>query len=746
MLTQTQSPHEERAVPGKGGKSGGKFGKFGKSGKSGDVDLGAQAQRHFEDRRAQSRQDGGQVICTTTIAGGMDFLARLSNFEAILVDEVAQATELSTAVPVVLRGANRLVLVGDHCQLPPAVLSPEAELRGLSVSVYSRLVQAGGLKPFLLDTQYRSHPKLAEFSSHAFYDGLLKSGIEESQRALPMGVPWPNAKCPIAFINVDAQEELEGDSKANSVEAQLVASLVGKVFQYGELNVSQVGVVTPYMAQVRRLRQMLRPVIPPGADFRLLECASVDNFQAHRLFGGPEQSRRKRGLPGGLAPPECDVDSRAARLVDLRERADLEAGEQKTAVLKTQALVGCLANDALGSLSKVSQDPIWHQWLTFAEQHECIVKDLPMPTPPSGANGKGMRPMPWGKGKVGGPRPQGRNPLLAAQEAARAAAEVSADLRQRADVSQEASRLQVRPPGPGLLPWMSQKPSRESLQIEDQLQQFAQVEAQLNQRQQALQQQQLQAAQLLFVNPIMANLQMQQIQKETLELQGRWSELSTQRAQLQEQKARAHPDPARSERGENHFFAPWNRPRASVVVERSEAAMALLRSAARFKHMWAAGDKQYVGCWEAVPKRLGNALGPVDYSKRTPVPKEWRDPKGERLDPPWQWHPWTRERRGDEAGFVEPPEAEASPAAPGSCGRCSSTTSLAESRRAESDDLQEFFRMEVAIVWWMFGCVFFVAPLNWWGKKYRMVHDHYPWFPKRQDGTHGVGPYAWFFE
>ncbi|CAK9006786.1 Regulator of nonsense transcripts 1 homolog (ATP-dependent helicase UPF1) [Durusdinium trenchii] len=529
----TLEEDQERAVPGKGGKSGGKFGKFGKSGKSGDVDLGAQAQRHFEDRRAQSRQDfelqmkilrEAEVICTTTIAGGMDFLARLSNFEAILVDEVAQATELSTAVPVVLRGANRLVLVGDHCQLPPAVLSPEAELRGLSVSVYSRLVQAGGLKPFLLDTQYRSHPKLAEFSSHAFYDGLLKSGIEESQRALPMGVPWPNAKCPIAFINVDAQEELEGDSKANSVEAQLVASLVGKVFQYGELNVSQVGVVTPYMAQVRRLRQMLRPVIPPGADFRLLECASVDNFQGREkeliVFSAVRSNRA--GNVGFLA--------------DWR----------RLNVMLTRARRGLLI---FGNAQTLKQDPIWHQWLTFAEQHECIVKDLPMPTPPSGANGKGMRPMPWGKGKVGGPRPQGRNPLLAAQEAARAAAEVSADLRQRADVSQE-----VRPPGPGLLPWMSQKPSRESLQIEDQLQQFAQVEAQLNQRQQALQQQQLQAAQLLFVNPIMANLQMQQIQKETLELQGRWSELSTQRAQLQEQKARAHPDPARSERGENHFF------------------------------------------------------------------------------------------------------------------------------------------------------------------------------------------------
>ncbi|CAE7819709.1 Upf1 [Symbiodinium sp. CCMP2592] len=267
----------QRSLPGGKGKAGGKFG--GKSGMKGGEDFGEAAARHFEDRRAQNRQDfelqmkilrEADVICTTTIAAGMDFLARLSSFEGILVDEVAQATELSTSVPVILRGANRLVLVGDHCQLPPAVISPEAEVRGLSVSVYSRLVQAGGLQPFLLDTQYRSHHKLAEFSSKAFYDGLLKSGIEDDKRTAPQGVPWPNSKCPIAFVNVDAQEELEGDSKANTVEAQMVASLVGKVLGYGELSVSQVGVVTPYVAQVRRLRQFLRPV--PASDSILDGC------------------------------------------------------------------------------------------------------------------------------------------------------------------------------------------------------------------------------------------------------------------------------------------------------------------------------------------------------------------------------------------------------------------------------------------------------------------------------------------
>mmetsp|Transcript_126402 Transcript_126402/g.319209 ORF Transcript_126402/g.319209 Transcript_126402/m.319209 type:complete len:150 (+) Transcript_126402:64-513(+) len=149
--------------------------------------------------------------------------------------------------------------------------------------------------------------------------------------------------------------------------------------------------------------------------------------------------------------------------------------------------------------------------------------------------------------------------------------------------------------------------------------------------------------------------------------------------------------------------------------------MALLRSAARYKHYWSAGDKQYIGCWEAVPKRLGSALGPVSYANRAPVPKDYvlrgsgvHGPENGEVMKLVLWNR-LKQRRPQRTG-------------------------------CDVAELQEFYRMEVAIVWWMFGLCFFVAPLNWWGKKYRMVHDHYPWMPKRHDGTPGVGPYTWFIE
>ena len=81
------------------------------------------------------------------ISAGGDFLARLGAFKAILVDEVAQSTECAALVPIVTRGCERVVLAGDHCQLPPSVQSAEAEARGLSLSLFGRLIAQGVRAP-----------------------------------------------------------------------------------------------------------------------------------------------------------------------------------------------------------------------------------------------------------------------------------------------------------------------------------------------------------------------------------------------------------------------------------------------------------------------------------------------------------------------------------------------------------------------------------------------------------------------
>jgi len=242
------------------------------------------------------------VICTTTISSGGDFFSKFA-FAGVLVDEAAQATELAAVVPLILRGSQRLVLVGDQCQLPPTVQSTEAEERGLSLSLYSRLVDGGGLMPFLLDTQYRSHPMIAEFSAKTFYAGRLKSGVEAKDRKPPRGLPWPHPNCPICFMDCSGEEGTEGESKFNNSEAEIVTRIVQDVFFQRELEITEIGVVTPYVAQVRILKRMLRNIVPDGADPELLEVASVDNFQGREkdliVFSAVRSNRT--GVVGFLA-------------------------------------------------------------------------------------------------------------------------------------------------------------------------------------------------------------------------------------------------------------------------------------------------------------------------------------------------------------------------------------------------------------------------------------------------------------
>lgn len=290
--------------------------------------------------RAQFLADA-EVICSTTITAGSQALSSFK-FHGILIDEVAQATEASSIVPIVCRGAKQLVLCGDHCQLPPSVVSREAELRGLSLSLYSRLVEAG--VPFrFLDTQYRAHPMLMEFSASCIYQGKLKNGIDGGLRPQPKGVPWPNPECPAAFFEVGAEEHLDGESKANMAEARVLLDLVKKVLDYGELKMEDIGIVTPYKGQVRTLRKVIFAGIPEAEKSRELEIASVDNFQG----------REKELIV--FSAVRCNDYGGVGFLADWR----------RLNVMITRARRGLVI---IGNAATLACDPHWKLWLQFTEK------------------------------------------------------------------------------------------------------------------------------------------------------------------------------------------------------------------------------------------------------------------------------------------------------------------------------------------------------------------------------------------
>jgi len=80
----------------------------------------------------------------------------------------------------VAKGAEHLILVGDHCQLGPVVMCKKAANAGLSQSLFERLVLLG-IRPQRLQVQYRMHPSLSVFPSNTFYEGCLQNGVSEGE-------------------------------------------------------------------------------------------------------------------------------------------------------------------------------------------------------------------------------------------------------------------------------------------------------------------------------------------------------------------------------------------------------------------------------------------------------------------------------------------------------------------------------------------------------------------------------------
>lgn len=239
------------------------------------------------------------TIFTTCIGAGIGLL-RSEYFDIVIVDEASQQTEPGALVPLV-KGCSKAILVGDHVQLRPTVNQTALAL-DFDVSLFERLytdtnvsAAADGPKTLMLDTQYRMHPKLCEFSSNEFYGGHLRSGVKNIDRPLEIsGFPFPNATGtgPIVsdyeraiFIDCASREELGQISKQNKGQAEicvqickLLTSVPGTDRRKHEAHEligesHSIVVLTPYTRQAGLLKRMLSDI--PHA----IEVSSIDGFQ-----------------------------------------------------------------------------------------------------------------------------------------------------------------------------------------------------------------------------------------------------------------------------------------------------------------------------------------------------------------------------------------------------------------------------------------------------------------------------------
>ena len=232
--------------------------------------------RKLETQAAESILDSATVLCATTTALDSQILGP-RRFDLGVIDEACQSTEPGCWIP--LLRCDRVVLSGDHCQLPPTVVSQEAAADGFGVSLFERMMGLHGATiARRLTVQYRMHQAIMDFSSREFYDGQLEADASVCGRVLadlPGVTATPLTQSPVEFIDTagagfDEEQEPDGESRRNPGEAEFLARKVRALLEAG-LAAADIAVISPYAAQVRLLRERLAT---PG-----LEIDSVDGFQ-----------------------------------------------------------------------------------------------------------------------------------------------------------------------------------------------------------------------------------------------------------------------------------------------------------------------------------------------------------------------------------------------------------------------------------------------------------------------------------
>lgn len=221
-------------------------------------------------------------VISCTLTGTANRVLAGQKFGTLFIDEAAQALE--AACWIAIRKADRVILAGDHCQLPPTIKCPEAARGGLERTLMQTIVRNRPECVTLLRTQYRMNEAIMRFSSNWFYKGELEAAKEVKYRGIldyDLPIVWKDTE-----ETDDCREEFIGESfgRINKAEALLsLQELENYIRRIGKERILQenidFGLISPYKAQVQYLRRLIRhtPFFKPFLS--RITINTVDGFQ-----------------------------------------------------------------------------------------------------------------------------------------------------------------------------------------------------------------------------------------------------------------------------------------------------------------------------------------------------------------------------------------------------------------------------------------------------------------------------------
>ena len=222
--------------------------------------------------------DARVIACTLT--GSAHPLLTGRRFGTLFIDEAAQALEASCWIAI--QKADRVILAGDHRQLPPTIKSPAALSGGLDKTLMQTICENKSRCVSMLTIQYRMSDEIMHFPNREFYDGLLQSDPSVKYRGI---LDWDTA---IEWVESEENEgetlASDGLSRINPVEAELaLQTLHDYIERIGKDRILyerlDIGIISPYKGQVQLLRRMLRKDSYWKPLRHLISINTVDGFQ-----------------------------------------------------------------------------------------------------------------------------------------------------------------------------------------------------------------------------------------------------------------------------------------------------------------------------------------------------------------------------------------------------------------------------------------------------------------------------------
>ena len=248
---------------------------------------------------------GEARVIASTLVGSANRLLDGMKFGTVFIDEAAQALEAASWIPI--RRAGRVILAGDHCQLPPTVKCYEALKGGLGTTLMEQIAMQKPEVVTLLRIQYRMHEDIMRFSSDWFYHNLMVAAPEVKNRSildLDLPMTWVDTETlpqPLPTgreVYTSSAEKTDkgtnysppseggggGGSISNEHEARLTILALQAYFELiGKQRILDerldVGIISPYRAQVQLLRQLLKKNEALKPFRQLISVNTVDGFQ-----------------------------------------------------------------------------------------------------------------------------------------------------------------------------------------------------------------------------------------------------------------------------------------------------------------------------------------------------------------------------------------------------------------------------------------------------------------------------------